>query len=1252
MQNNVPIVKRGRNSQLPSVSPYLLNNRLTIDTMPVGAISPQFIYPSELTNRLDINSIFTPSVKAAEAPQGTLTYDMNGNPIYLEDIKQPPSQVAQPAESAQRVTTNNYIQPLQGYTEYNDFSNNEFYPQTSTLEVPNVENVESDTNTLPETSQQTITPQVSDVERNTGTGMSALVQNAKDSVNKMNQDYYQYQQDLIEADKQAQLQAINSRYAIRDNEPFGYAKNANSDLKEIGTGLALGGTLGMATAKATIPMLQPLLTEDDKALLNLVQDEAFKYFMYTPAEKKVGDLYNLGFGNLISAEQIKGLYNKKATPQEVGQAILDNAYEKPLGFILDALSTGALVAKPASMVAKGVGAGLKSLSNVKGISSIVKKTASAKMANEIMKAGAKVNAGDIKNASDAAVDAVVARAITSSRFSEIEAKLKESVSGLTIEELAKVLKSAEEGINLPKKLLKAKKTLREFSDLWDDMLKEWFPYTHENPDIMAITQYVTRKTGQPFSELKKIVVAALDADKTIMRYELPTMNEVIRAIKSHGIKVVRKTPNTFTKEGLLEWKTQKGHYSHRDNTIYLAPDAKVGTVLHELFHALTFTTLKKKAKSLADFERAADIVGEVGEGIKPIADLPAEIIDMLPFKKISSLDELAQFDDLYKVIKDGKKLYDEGKIFQITHSNIETAEKIKDIINSVDDAVYAGIGSTRMLGTATYDNIAKAYKDFKKMLQSMENLSTEKEAIKKVVEEGIPNAKPQDVRYVSPKDLEDANSVAQLSAKAANKVTKTADTDIPINIKYLNKMEDSIGLIKGTNPFERGSLLSDMWEMTRANLLAGGTYIAGNIQTGLSNMLLNSNIFAPADIFNAIKSGRRLSKELGLHRRMIRNTNRVKNPALRLIQQANLPLSDALNAIDINSQNLFAEIATHANLREKGIPYAQRVAQLRKYANTDKKALANIIDDVSNVALIQGAKTIVPKSARGLVSISSGHFWRWYEQALKSTAHMFKKRPILSNLIYNHLLGDIAYNTEMQHRLNINAELDNPHVHMKWDNNGQLRNIRVDISPLATSAKFGTNVIDMFTGSKKAAKELFPTASMPIATLAATMGGVDKYGRPLKRANVTGNNRMLVGYYSNQRYTTDDNGNLVKMGTQADEVLSTAVTNFLSVYPNFINRTIAPTYGLITGNTYYQPYAQSIFGSYDPSQDLGILSTGNPMNAVTPDQAFNRLFGIYESPYYDEDKDLGGKDIKRIRRSNLNYDRRYQHLLRNLGGQE
>ena len=67
MQNNVPIVKRGINSQLPSVSPYLLNNRLTIDTMPVGAISPQFIYPSGLTNRLDINSIFTPPAKAAEA---------------------------------------------------------------------------------------------------------------------------------------------------------------------------------------------------------------------------------------------------------------------------------------------------------------------------------------------------------------------------------------------------------------------------------------------------------------------------------------------------------------------------------------------------------------------------------------------------------------------------------------------------------------------------------------------------------------------------------------------------------------------------------------------------------------------------------------------------------------------------------------------------------------------------------------------------------------------------------------------------------------------------------------------------------------------------------------------------------------------------------------------------------------------------------------------------------------------------------
>lgn len=1228
MQNNIPIVKRGISSQLPSISPFLLNNRLTIDTMPVGAISPQYIYPSELTNRLDINSIFTPTAEAAEVPQGTLTFDMNGNPIYLEDINQPSSQIAQPMESTQDTITNSSVPPLQNYVQYDNITNNEVYQPTPISESSNIESTENSINTL--------------------------IQDVKDIPEKINQDYYDYNQDLIERDKSAQLEAQNARWSISDNKPFGYAENLSGDIKEMGTGLALGGTLGLASIKASTPILQPLLSEDDKALLNLVQDEALKYFMYAPAERKVGDLYNLGFGNLISAEQVKGLYDKKATPQEVGQVLLNNAYEKPLGFMLDAFSTGALAAKPISMTTKGIGAGLKSLSNIKGVSSLVKKTAAAKMADDITKTGVQVNAGDIKNASDATVDALVSKATTSSRFSDIESKLKELISGLSREELAKVLQSAEEGIELPEKLLKAKKSLREFSNLWDNMLKEWFPYTHENPDIMAITQYVTRKTNQPFSEAKKIVVAALDADKTVARYELPTLDEVIKVIKSHGIKVVRKTPNTFTKEGLLEWKTQRGHYSHRDNTVYLAPNATVGTALHELFHALSFTTLKKKARDVADFERAADIIGEVGDGAKPITDLPAEIIDMLPFKKISSLDELAEFDDLYKIIKSGKKLYDEGKIFQITHSNIETAEKIKDIISTVDDAVYAGIGSTRMLGTATYDNIAKAYKDFKKMLQSMENLSTEKEAIKKVVEEGISNAKPTDVRYVTPKDIEESNSVTQLLAKATNKVAKTSDSDIPINIKYLGKMEDSIGLIKGTNPFERGSLLSDMWEMTRANLLAGGTYLAGNIQTGLSNMLLNSNIFAPADIIDAIRSGGKLSKELGLNRRMIRNTNRVKNPALRLVQQTNLPLSDALNSIDIKTQNLFAEIAAQANLRERGIPYAQRIAQLRKYSQTDKVALADIINDVSNVALIQGAKTVVPKSARGLVSIGSGHFWRWYEQALRSTIHMFKKRPILSNLIYNHLLGDIAYNTEMQHRLNINAELDNPHVHMKWDNNGQLRNVRVDTSPLATSAKFTTNVIDMLTdkNSKKAAKELFPTANLPIATLAATIGGVDKYGRPLKRANVTGDNRLLIDYYSNQRYVIDDNGNLVKMGTQADEVLSSAVANFLSVYPNFINRTVAPTYGLIKGDTYYQPYTQSIFGSYDPSQDLGILSTGNPMNAITPDQAFGRLFGIHESPYFDADKDLTGKDIRRIRRSNLNYDRRYQHLLRNLGGQE
>ena len=314
-------------------------------------------------------------------------------------------------------------------------------------------------------------------------------------------------------------------------------------------------------------------------------------------------------------------------------------------------------------------------------------------------------------------------------------------------------------------------------------------------------------------------------------------------------------------------------------------------------------------------------------------------------------------------------------------------------------------------------------------------------------------------------------------------------------------------------------------------------------------------------------------------------------------------------------QNFFGEVAAHNNLRSKGVPFKERTNKILELTQKDEQTLANIINDVRRVALIQSGDSWIAPRYRGLTALTTGDFWRWHEEALRSAGHMMKKRPYLSGLVINRLMGNVGFDREMQHRFGIKADMDKPNIHLKMDyRDGQFKEVSSEVVPIMNSVKFSSGVVQAFKGKGEPLVEALGQASPWTTTILNAGMGIDRYGNPIKREGAT------IDYKTKKRYI---NGQEVG-GLKPDEVI-TAIANTFSVYPSLYNRTLAPTAGMFTNRNFYQPYGNSIFGSFTPDNPLvggesNLFFSGNPTRPTTPLNSLDSFAGLYESRYYDENR--------------------------------
>ena len=559
------------------------------------------------------------------------------------------------------------------------------------------------------------------------------------------------------------------------------------------------------------------------------------------------------------------------------------------------------------------------------------------------------------------------------------------------------------------------------------------------------------------------------------------------------------------------------------------------------------------------------------------------------------------------------KLYDEGRIFPVTHGLAEV-QKLGNDINAAE-RIKAGRFTTREYGTAAYQDIAK---QLSKPETFLEGLS--RKYLDKYVSDEILTGKLGGVS-ISPTDIKNAVYVPRAELQTGNltqalkkaKSERLLPDDIPVDkvmIEELKKQtESSSGAFAG--------LARDLYQTGKSSLLSQGTYLGANAITGGLNAIMNSNAGLIQDVLSAVGSKGRLAKELGVYRRDAETIS--KAPILKQVQQVNNALGgNAFRKTDALIQNTLAEIAAHSEFRKAGIPANKRMDAI---AEMDKAKLGQIISDTKKAALINSSNTLLPKMATDALS-AWNPFWRWTDTATQSSIRLLEKSPVLSNMVLMDVLANIGFDKEMQNRLNLGVSLDTPYITYKFDDKtGQIKQTSAEFVPISTTIKF-----------LAPDKESSFAPSIPFFTaIMNSLEGKDKYGNINKRAL---NNQEIIQTVGTKRIKYNTDGTYEEVGGMGDEILSTAIKELIGPV-NLYNRTVAPTIAGVIGKLsgqdlhYNQPYAQSILGSFDDRElNNNILFGGSMDRQRDLNTVLKALSGRYESKYFPTDPRMSPSDIR------------------------
>ena len=453
---------------------------------------------------------------------------------------------------------------------------------------------------------------------------------------------------------------------------------------------------------------------------------------------------------------------------------------------------------------------------------------------------------------------------------------------------------------------------------------------------------------------------------------------------------------------------------------------------------------------------------------------------------------------------------------------------------------------------------------------------------------------------------------------------------------------DKDGVFK-VNPFFR-----DVTQLFKEGLIGSGLYLGGNLTAGIHSLLTNSNVNVVGDIANAVKTRGNLIKELGLqrrldkygtHARMATKADTVRGQVLRKISKFNNISGTWVNrALDTSIQNSIAEANAHAILRKQGIPFENRNLNWMKQ-NMTKEQIYKTIQDIQDASMIYGDETLLPREFLRFAEIGNP-FFRWQDQAAKSSMWLMKNNPRAYGYLQGAVLGGYAWDQNLARADGMN--IDNPQSGKiyRYDRNGNAKVTETEMIPILTTLKFFENPGEYFMKADKNAS---------IGAILGAFDEKDKYGRLKRRSSdvvpLTGN-KIYSDYQHNVRY--NEKGERVGVGW--DEAFNSLAKTTVPI--QMYNKTIAPVAGSIINkvNPEYQ--------TYTPYNDqLFTDSNGNPMKPYGVHEVANRLLTNYEhNPIAGEDYTITEKELERLERledrSKRKAEKARQDALRRKGGNQ
>lgn len=618
-------------------------------------------------------------------------------------------------------------------------------------------------------------------------------------------------------------------------------------------------------------------------------------------------------------------------------------------------------------------------------------------------------------------------------------------------------------------------------------------------------------------------------------------------------------------------------------------------------------------------------------------------------------------DKIAQDILESKKQFDKGYLKIVPMAEITDINKVGKIDET--GRVFAGRASDRRYGSATVDQIYETYFNSpnkwinNKVVRDIENTALGEIATKNTLggAELVTNDTKK-VKYINP-ESKSISSMVESASDIASDINKVA-----IDEKLLKELDSQFkNMAEGSNPFGNGTVLGDFFNIFKSNALVSGGYLAGNAQTALYNAIVNAGLnplTLGRDFLEAWRSNSKLSKEVNTYRRLTKMGDRVKNPVLKGVSKwtGTSSVSDMLNYFDTKIQNTAAEMALHNNLREKGIPFEKRAEALM---DMDKLSLAQVIDDVQNVALFNKTRTLLPASA-GKVWAATNPFWRWSDTAIQSTYHMLKKRPMATNLIWSKAMGNLLFDQEMQDRANIGVQSDKPFVSYRYNpQTKSIQEVSAEFMPMMNTVKlFGETAIAAQKGDLGEAASKLGFGIIPgLTAIGNSFNGKDQYGRPILNARMD-RRQMYANYGTGERMVMTPQGFKRVTGGTGEEVLGTTLNQFVGIN-RFANRTLMPA---ITGvanlldngdRVFYQPYQYQFVG--EPGRAGQMPDYANPRRATSGMNSLDQLMGRYSRDYYPEyenyeNRPIGVRDRIQMLRGMARRDARTNQILLNRGG--